>query len=163
MKAMRKTASIMAVLVLTAAVSAAQGSPATPAATPGPSDIETLKAGIEKAHRGQQGRLYAELAERMVYVANQQFTDGQSRQAQATVQQVLECSTKAHDLALSTRNNRKEVEISLRKTQRHLEDVKRTLAAEDRPPLDAVEKKLGDLRQELLDSMFAPNPKKEGK
>jgi len=60
-------------------------------------------------------------------------------------------------------NDRKEVEISLRKTQRHLEDVKHTLAAEDRPPVDAVEKKLADLRQELLDAMFAPKPKKEDK
>jgi len=163
MKAMRKTASILVALVLAAAVSAAQGASATPAATPGPGDIENVKAGIEKAPRGQQGKLYAELAERLVNVANQQFTDGKSTEAQATVQDVQQCAIKAHDLALSARNNRKEVEISLRKTQRHLEDMKHTLAAEDRPPVDAVEKKLGDLRQELLDALFGPNPKKESK
>jgi hypothetical protein len=160
---MRKSASILLVLVLAAAVSAAQGAPATQVTNLGPGDIENLKAGIEKAPRGHQGKLYAELAERLVNVANQQFTDANSTQAQATVQEVLQCSMKAHDLALSTRNDRKEVEISLRKTQRHLEDVKHTLAAEDRPPVDAVEKKLADLRQELLDAMFAPKPKKEDK
>jgi hypothetical protein len=163
MKAMRQTASILVVLVLAAAASAAQNASATPAANPGPSEIETLKAAIEKAPRGQQGKLYAELAERLVNLANQQFTDGKSSEGQATVQEVLQCSTKAHDLALSTRKNRKEIEISLRQTQRHLEDMKHTLAAEDRPPVDAVEKKLGDLRQELLDALFGPNPKKEGK
>ena len=163
MKAMRQTASILVVLVLTVAVSAAQDAPAPPAASPGPSDIENLKAAVEKAPRGQQGKLYAELAERLVNIANQQFTGGKSTEAQATVQEVLQCSIKAHDLALSTRKNRKEIEISLRQTQRHLEDMKHTLAAEDRPPVDAVEKKLGDLRQELLDALFGPNPKKEGK
>jgi len=151
------------VLVLGAAVSAAQGAPANQVTNLGPGDIENLKAGIEKAPRGHQGKLYAELAERLVNVANQQFTDANSSQAQATVQEVLQCSIKAHDLALSMHNDRKEVEISLRKTQRHLEDVKHTLAAEDRPPVDAVEKKLADLRQELLDAMFAPKPKKEDK
>jgi hypothetical protein len=50
-----------------------------------------------------------------------------------------------------------------RKTQRHLESLKHTLAAEDRPAVDAVEKKLADMRQELLDSMFAPNKPKEAK
>jgi hypothetical protein len=163
MKAMRKTPSILVVLVLTATVLAAQNASAAPAASPGPSDIENLKAAVEKAPRGQQGKLYAELAERLVNVANQQFTDGKSTEAQATVQEVLQCSIKAHDLALSTRKNRKEIEISLRQTQRHLEDMKHSLAAEDRPPVDAVEKKLGDLRQELLDALFGPNPKKESK
>jgi len=159
MNAMRDTASILVALVLGAAVSAAQNASAPPAASPGPSDIEK----IEKAPRGQQGKLYAELAERLVNMANQQFTEGKSTEAQATVQEVLQCSIKAHDLALSTKKNRKEIEISLRETQRHLEDMKHTLAAEDRPPVDAVEKKLGDLRQELLDALFGPNPKKEGK
>jgi hypothetical protein len=160
---MRKTVSILLVLVVAAAFSAAQGAPATQATSLGPGDIENLKAGIEKAPRGHQGKMYAELAERLVNMANQQFSDGKSSEAQATVQEVLQCSIKAHDLALSMQNNRKEVEISLRKTQRHLEDVKHTLAAEDRPALDAVEKKLADLRQELLDAMFAPKHKKEDK
>ena len=53
------------------------------------------------------------------------------------------------------------MEIHLRETQRHLDNVRRTLAAEDRPPLEAVEKKLADFRQDLLNEMFAPKKKKE--
>jgi hypothetical protein len=55
----------------------------------------------------------------------------------------------------------KEAEIILRNTQRLLENLKRTLAAEDRPALDDAEKKLAQFRQEILDAMFAP--KKETK
>jgi hypothetical protein len=127
----------------------------------GQKDAGTLKAEAEKANGGQQAKLYAALADKLVDVADQQFTQGNSAQAEATVQEVLQYSSKARDIAISHRAKLKEVEILLRETQRHLENVKRTLAAEDRPPLDAVEKKLEALRQGLLDAMFAP--KKEDK
>jgi hypothetical protein len=122
-------------------------------------ELDKLKADAEKAQGGQQGKIYAQLAEKLVVVADQQFSSGNSVQGHATVQDVLEYATKAHDVALRTRDDRKQVEILLRQTQRHLEDVKRTLAAEDRPALDEVEKKLAQFRQELLDSMFGAKKK----
>jgi polyhydroxyalkanoate synthesis regulator phasin len=124
-------------------------------------DLVKLKADAEKARGGHQAKLYAELADRLVDVADQEFTQGNSDQAQATVQEILEDATKAHDVSLATRGNRKEVEIYLRLTQRHLESVKQTLASDDRPPLDAVEAKLAQLRQDLQDSMFGANGKKK--
>ncbi len=126
---------------------------------PAQNELDKLKADAEKAQGGQQGKLYAQLADRLVNVANQQFTAGNSVQGHATVQDILQYATKAHDIALRTRDDRKQVEIHLRETQRHLDDMKRTLAAEDRPALDEVEKKLAQFRQELLDSMFAPKKK----
>jgi hypothetical protein len=122
-------------------------------------ELDKLKADAEKAQGGQQGKLYAQLAEKLVAVADQQFSSSNSVQGLATVQDILQYATKAHDIALNARDDRKQVEILLRQTQRHLEDVKRTLAAEDRPALDEVEKKLAQFRQELLDSMFAPKKK----
>ena len=95
--------------------------------------------------------------------ADQQFTAGDSTKAQQTIQQILSDATKAHDGALSTRKKLKDVEIHLRETQRHLESVRRTLAADDRPPLEAVEKKLADFRQDLLNEMFAPKKKERHK
>jgi hypothetical protein len=123
--------------------------------------IDQLKAEAEKASGGHQGQLYAELAERTVDVADQQFTQGESVQGHETVKQVLEYATKAHDLALESRRKVKEIEIHLRETQRHLTAVRRTLAADDRPAVEAVEKKLADFRQDLLDAMFTPKKKKE--
>jgi len=122
-------------------------------------DVEQLRAEAAKATGGHQAKLNAELAESLVDVANDQFNQGQSVKGHDTVQEILNYAVKAHDGALSSKSNRKEVEILLRNTQRHLENVKRTLAADDRPALDAAEKKLEQLRQDLLDAMWGSKPK----
>jgi polyhydroxyalkanoate synthesis regulator phasin len=114
-----------------------------------------------KAEPGQQGRLYAEVADKMVSVADKQFTDGESVKGHATVQEILQYATKAHDLAIQTRKKMKETEKSLRECHRRLENMKRTLAAEDRPQIDAVEKQLEKLTEDVLESMFAPPEKKK--
>ena len=131
------------------------------ASAAGQKTLEQLKSAAENAKGGQQAKLYAELAAQLVNVADQQFNQGDSTAGQATVRDILQDATKAHDGAISTRDNRKEVEILLRQTQRSLENLKRTLAADDRPPLDEVENKLAQFRQDLLDSMFSPNHKKK--
>ena len=123
--------------------------------------IDQLKAEAEHAEPGQQGRLYAEIADKMVSVADKQFTDGESVKGHATVQEILQYATKAHDLAIQTRKKMKETEKSLRECHRRLENMKRTLAAEDRPRVEAVEKELERLTEEVLESMFAPPDKKK--
>ena len=124
-----------------------------------PKDLVQLKAEAEKAKGGHQAKLYAELADRLVEIADAAFNQGDSTKGLATVQELMQYATKAHDGALASHDNRKEVEIYLRQTQRHLESVKQTLAADDRPQFDSAEKQLAQFRQELLDSMFAPNHK----
>src|SRR6476619_4433309 len=124
--------------------------------------VEQLKAEAEHAAPDQQGRLYAEIADQIVAVADKQFTDGESVKGHATVQEILQYATKAHDLAIQTRKKMKETEKSLRQCKRRLENMRRTLAAEDRPSIEAVEKQLEKLTEEVLESMFAP-PKKEKK
>ena len=123
--------------------------------------VDELKAEVEKSHGGHQAELYAELSRRLVDVADQQFTAGDSARGQATVQEILADATHAHDLAVSTRKKMKHVEIQLREAQRQLENMRRTLAAEDRPPVAAVENTLADFRQDLLNAMFAPKKKKK--
>ena len=122
--------------------------------------VDQLKAEAEKSRGGHQAELYAELAERLVDVADQQFTAGDSVKGQSTVQDILANATRAHDVAVSTQKKLKQVEIHLRETQRLLENVRRTLAAVDRPPLEAVEKKVADYRQDLLNEMFAPKKRR---
>ena len=124
--------------------------------------VEQLKAEAEHAEPGQQGRLYAEIADRLVAVADKQFTDGESVQGHATVQEILDYATKSHDLAIQTRKKMKETEKSLRQCRRRLENMRRTLAAEDRPSVEEVEKRLEQFTEEILESMFAP-PKKDQK
>lgn len=124
--------------------------------------VDQLKAEAEHAEPGQQGRLYAEIADRLVAVADKQFTDGESVKGHATVQELLDYATKAHDLAIKTRKKMKETEKDLRQCRRRLENMRRTLAAEDRPAIEAVEKQLEQITEDLLESMFAP-PKKDQK
>lgn len=142
---------IVTVLLLAAGLSA----------SPREKSLDQLKAEAEKASGGHQAQLYGQIAERLVDVADQQFTQGESVQGQETVKQVLDYATKAHDVSLETRKKMKEVEIQLRETQRRLGNVRRTLAADDRPQLEAIEKKLADFRQDLLDAMFGSKKKQE--
>ena len=123
--------------------------------------VDQLKAEAEHAEPGQQGRLYAEIADKLVSVADKQFTDGESVKGHATVQEILQYATKAHDLVIESRKKMKETEKSLRECHRRLENMKRTLAAEDRPRVEAVEKELERLTEEVLESMFAPADKKK--
>jgi hypothetical protein len=123
--------------------------------------VDQLKTEAEHASPDQQGRLYAEIAAKLVSVADQQFTGGESVKGHATVQEILEYGTKARDLAIQTRKKMKETEKSLRECRRRLENMRRTLAAEDRPKVEAVEKQLEKLTEDVLESMFAPPEKKK--
>ena len=124
-------------------------------------NIDQMKAEADKAEGGHQAKLCADLAQLLVPIADQQFTEGKVVEAQKTVQEILNYATKARDASIKSRSKMKETEITLRTTQRKLDALKRTLAADDRPPLDAVEKKLEQFRQDILNEMFAP-PKKKG-
>jgi hypothetical protein len=125
--------------------------------------VEQLKAEADAAHGGHQARLCAEVAMRLVDAAAEQFGRDEITQGQATIQQVVVYATKAHDASLASRSKQKEVEINLRETQRRLQNLKHTLAADDRPPLEAAEKTISDLRQEIQDEMFGVKKKKEEK
>jgi ribosomal protein S8 len=144
---MQRIASITVFLVLAVVPLAAQ------------KNIEGLKEEADRAEGGQQARLCSELAKYLVSIAEQQFTEGNVERGQATVQDILKYAQKARDAAIKSRDKMKETEIRLRETQRQLESVKRTLAVEDRPPLDGVEKKIEQFRQDVLDAMFAPKKK----
>jgi hypothetical protein len=146
---MLKRASILLLLLFTLAALADEKS------------IDQLKAEAERPG-ADQAKVCAEVAERLVSVADKQFSDGESIKGHATVEEILKYGTRAHDLAISTRKKMKDTEIHLRRCRRALENMRRTLAAEDRPAVEAVEKKLEQFGEEILEAMFAP-PKKEQK
>lgn len=118
--------------------------------------LDQLKAEAERADSGQQAKLCAEVAERLVSVADKQFSDGESVKAHATVQEILQYATRARDLAIKTRKKMKDTEIHLRRCRHALENMRRTLAAEDRPLVEAVEKQLEQFGEDVLEAMFSP-------
>ncbi len=146
---MRKPASILILLLL--ALTALLADDRT---------IDQLKA--EAGRPGNdQAKACAELSERLVAVADKQFTDGESVKGHATVQEILQYATRARDLAIKARKKMKDTEIHLRRCRHALENMRRTLAAEDRPPVEAVEKKLEQFGEDILEAMFAPSKKEQ--
>jgi|SRR5438270_3971828 len=124
-------------------------------------NIEQMKAAAERASGGSQARQYAELAKYLVDIADQQFTQGNNEQAHATMQDVVNYSAKARDASIRSHGKLKDTEIILRETQRRVEAVRRTLAAEDRPAMEQIEKKIEQFRQDLLDEMFGSRKKEK--
>ena len=143
---MHKTITIIVLLVLSTLLAAQRS-------------IDGLKEEADRATGGHQAKLCSDLAQTLVGVADQQFTDGNPDQGQATVQDILKYAQKARDAAVKSHDQLKQTEIRLRETQRRLDSLKRTLSVDDRPPVDAVEKKIEQLRQDLLDAMFPPRKK----
>ena len=122
--------------------------------------VEALKEQAEKAHGGHQATLCAEVAQALVEVADKQFAEGKSDQGQATLKEILEYATKARDVAVASHGKMKETEIRLREVHRRLEDVKHTLAADDRPQVENIQKQLDQFRLDILNEMFKPPKKK---
>jgi hypothetical protein len=148
-QSMRKRASILLLLCLTLAALADD------------KNLAQLKAEAER-QSADQAKQCAEVAERLVPVADKLFTDGESVKGHATVQEILEYGKRARELAIDSRKKMKDTEIHLRRCRRALENMRRTLAAEDRPAVEAVEKQLEQFGEDILEAMFSP-PKKDQK
>ena len=146
---MRKRASILLLLCLTLAALADE------------KNLAQLKAEAERPG-ADQAKQCAEVAERLVPAADKLFTDGESVKGHATVQEILQYGKRARKLAIASRKKMKDTEIHLRRCRRALENMRRTLAAEDRPAVEAVEKQLEQFGEDILEAMFSP-PKNEQK
>src|SRR5437764_12249202 len=81
-------------------------------------NIEQMKAAAERASGGGQARQYAELAKYLVDVADQQFTQANIEQAQATIQEVLNYCLKAREASLKFNRKIKKREIILGEEKR---------------------------------------------
>ncbi len=145
---MKTTVAFCAFLLLALATCAAQRT------------IESMKEEADAAQGGQRAKLYAQLADTLVGVASQQFSQDDDQAGQATVQDILKYTEQAREICLRTRDKMKATEILLRSTQRKLNSLKHTLGVDDRPAVDKVEKQVEQYRQDILEAMFAP-PKKD--
>lgn len=114
-------------------------------------ELEKLKAKAEGMKDHDRGKIYSEIARELTEQANRQFTEGQPEAALESIKLVLEFAEKASNAAKLKNKKTKDTEINLRKTARRLEEVERTLALEDRPPVQAAVEKLDEIRKELLE------------
>jgi hypothetical protein len=115
------------------------------------------------AKPSDQDKLFAQVSRRAVEVANNYYTAGKVPEAQAAVQDVVSYAEKARTAAQSSGKNLKQTEIELREAARRLEQVRRSLALEDRPYVEAAVNRVEQVRKDLLDQMFGLKPKDKEK
>ena len=105
-------------------------------------ELERAKAKAE--HASERDRCYenVEVVRALVEVANEQFGAGDADQAQKTVKETATYADRAREASQHSGHKLKQAEITLRKAQRRLDDLRHTLTFEDQGPVEAVLKQL---------------------
>lgn len=116
--------------------------------------LESLKQRAEQASEAQQVDLLMKVAELQLQVADEAYTAGNSDQAQQALKDVVSYGVRAGQAAATTGKKMKHTEISLRKISARLEELRRSVNVDDRPPLVAAVDSLEKVRTELLTRMF---------
>ena len=113
-------------------------------------ELEKAKAKAE--HASERDRCYenVEVVRALVEVANERFSAGEADEAQKTVKETVTYADRAREAAQHSGHKLKQAEITLRKAQRRLDDLRHTLTFEDQGPVEAVLKQLEADRQEIL-------------
>ncbi len=117
--------------------------------------VEGLKARVESARPEDRADLCIRIAQHQLENADKLYIDGNIDQARAAVDDIVSYSEKARDAATQGKKRLKNVEINVRKMAEKLRDIKRTLAFDDQPPVEAAIHRLEDVRTTLLKEMFA--------
>src|SRR5437879_9958084 len=97
-----------------------------------------MKTREERKNSADRARSYADIARDLVELANQQFTDGEVEKAQSSIKEAVTYSEKSATSAQEKGKKIKNTEITLRETARRIEEIRRTLAVDDQPPLFAA-------------------------
>lgn len=134
-----------ACLLLLAAITAAGSKDAS---------LDELKARIPSAKPDEQVQLCLTVAERQLNSANELFRQNKPDEAQAAVRDVVTYAGQARDAAGITGHRLKAAEINVRKMSHKLYDIKRSLSAEDQPPVQAAIDELNKIDTDLLNKMF---------
>ncbi len=116
--------------------------------------VEELKARIASAKPDDQVQLCLTIAERQLTNARELFRQNKPDEAQAAVRDVVIYSGQARDAAGITGHRLKGAEIDVRKMSHKLDDIKRSVSAEDQPPLQTAIDELEKIRTDLLNKMF---------
>jgi len=113
---------------------------------------ELEKARIKAERASERDRCYenVEVVRALVEVANEQFGAGDADQAQKTVKEAITYADRAKEASQHSGHKLKQAEITLRKAQRRLDDLRHTLAFEDQGPVEAALKQIEADRQEIL-------------
>ncbi len=116
--------------------------------------VDELKARLEHADPKQQVELCTEIAQRQLHAADKAFQASNPAEARSALADVVTYGLRAAEQSRQTRKRMKKTEIAIRKISMRLEDIRRSLDLDQRPPVADAIQKLEQARTELLNSMF---------
>ncbi len=116
--------------------------------------LDQLKVQAESAHEGKQVDLYTEVARQQMELANQSYDVGNSEKALSLIKESVDSAEKAADEAMRSGKKLKQAEIALRKLSARGQDIRRSVAFEDRAPIEPLLARIEQSRTKLLDRMF---------
>jgi hypothetical protein len=119
------------------------------------------RAEAEAAREGHRAKLFVELAHAEMEAADKAFTEGNVELGQKLVASAGSDADQAGKAAVDSGKRLKDTEIDLRKLQVRTRDIGRSLAFEDRPPLEKIVQRIEAMREAILERMFSG--KKKGK
>jgi hypothetical protein len=117
-------------------------------------ELSRLIDRAQSASVEQRARLYAEIAERQVKLADQMYTSDKIPEGVALVSDAVSNADKASDAAIRSGKHLKDTEIAMRKMATKLRDITRKLSLEDQASVIAAANHLEALRTSLLSHMF---------
>lgn len=126
-------------------------------------NLEALKDRARTAKPADATFANSKVVRQEVEIADQYFKDGDGDKAQAAVDEAVHYAELAGSAATRSSKHLKEAEILLREAGRRLEEIRRSLAFEDQPPLQKAEDRLEKIRSDILSQMFAPQKAPEKK
>ena len=118
-----------------------------------PETTEQLKARAAAAEENKQPKLYLELAQRQLTDADQAYNTS-ADQAKAILDEAIQSAQKAAETSVKTGKDLKKVEIGLREIGKKLDNLSRSWALDDRPPIKDGMQKVDEARTTLLNRMF---------
>jgi hypothetical protein len=121
--------------------------------------LDQLKARAETNNLEERTGVCVRIAEEQVKAVDKSFTEGKADDARAALTDVITYSEKARDAATKSGKKLKNTEIAVRKMARKLQDVKRSVAVEDQPPIQDAIDHLERVRTDLLAKMFGRGEK----
>ncbi len=116
--------------------------------------IESLKARADAAKGKEQVELCTEVAQRQLKAADAAYTAGNNGAARVALADVVSYGLRAAKTAVETRKRMKHTEIDLRRINERLDNIRKSLDVDERPPVADAYQKLESARSELLNAMF---------
>lgn len=139
----RRTTTLVTIFLLALAAFAAEES------------LDKLKARVTGAKPQEQPKLYAKIVDLEMKEVSRLFDSGDSSNAQQMLSTLTDDCEKGAQASVSTRKHMKQMEISLRKISEHLDQVRKSVDFESRPPVQSAIDRIEQARNRLLTAMFS--------